>query len=63
MPDNVISLSSRRPLQSNGAREALIEILRERFFVPDHEDAAARADTLLASLWAHGFKVVPIDKE
>jgi hypothetical protein len=63
MPDNVISLSSHRALQDNGAREALIEILRERFFIPDHEDAAARSDTLLQALWSHGYKVVPVEAE
>jgi hypothetical protein len=41
---------------SNGAREALISILK-----PDiHPDSA---DWMLGKLWECGFKVVPLDKD
>ena len=41
--------------ESNGAREALTEILSEDI------NPEGRADVLLTLLWYHGFKIVPLD--
>ena len=43
--------------ESNGAREALIEILA----VSEQRNPEGRADSLLTLLWYHGFKIVPLD--
>lgn len=53
---DIIKLADYRPppIQSNGAREALREI-----FNGDEK----RTDAILADLWLHGFKIVPLDPE
>ncbi len=43
--------------ESNGAREALIEILA----AAEQRNPEGRADTLLTLLFYHGYKVVPLD--
>lgn len=45
----------------NGARETLIAHAVEEFANTTAEDAEKWADFTLASLWARGFKLVPVD--
>lgn len=46
--------------ESNGAREALIEIMNYPFRV-EKEVSAHWADSVLMQLWSRGFKVVPLN--
>ena len=47
--------------KGNGAREALMEVLREHDLIPLTADTAACTDIILAALWVHGFRIEPLD--
>jgi hypothetical protein len=47
----------------NGAREALIEMVKQLPQRSDLHEAALQADWLLCSLWLKGFKIVPLQEE
>lgn len=48
--------------RGNGAREALIAHAVEEFNNTTQDDAEKWADFTLASMWARGFKMVPVDE-
>lgn len=59
----IISLADYRPV-GNGAKEALMEVVTKApDQIMDKEEPSAAADWILAMLWYHGFKVVPLDGE
>ncbi len=47
--------------EGNGAREALIEIGGNCPFHVPSDFTISWAEDVLMELWAHGFKVVPLD--
>lgn len=47
--------------ESNGAREALIEIGKNCPFHVEEEVAIHWADDILMNLWSRGFKAVPLN--
>jgi hypothetical protein len=49
-----------KPEPGNGAREILLDALRE---LPDCNTAEELGDYLLGYLWAAGFKIIPVEDE
>jgi hypothetical protein len=62
MSADIIDLNAKRH-PGNGAREALISIVSDRFSTEGQRFAESWAEYVMMELWTRGFKIVPIGED